>query len=470
MHITGHAIEVLTPVEIDLIHQGALRILHEMGMEIQNQRLLQVCAASGLSVDFDRQRVRFPAPQVERFLSEVDKFDWENVHPSVTASAGIYHGLYHDPNSGQLIPWSETNLAYYIALARALPHIGSASMLGCRLPVPPSLEPLYERFYCWKYGASEGSSIYLDEICPYLLDLYQVWAAYQQKPLAEVFRGTVYLVPALRLGRHEAYQVAYFWERGLRVGIGDMHAMGANAPVTVAGAVTLNLAERIALAMLNQVLYGDRTFHLDISVAPMDMRTLIYPFGRPEQAVVNVVTAQLARHYGVPFSGHAALTSAKLPSVEVGYQKALAALPTLLAGGSLWMDAGLLSTDEVYSPIQMVLDNEFLSALKHMVAEYEVTPETLGIDTILEAGPGGNYLDKDHTLSHFRGELWQPALWTRQMLRPWLDSGAHLDVDLARDYVLEVQSQPITPFIPDSLQTDLLKVIKQAETHFLSHS
>ena len=30
----------------------------------------------------------------------------------------------------------------------------------------------------------------------------------------------------MKLGRHEAYQVQYFRERGLRVGIGDMFAMG----------------------------------------------------------------------------------------------------------------------------------------------------------------------------------------------------------------------------------------------------
>jgi trimethylamine--corrinoid protein Co-methyltransferase len=242
-----------------------------------------------------------------------------------------------------------------------------------------------------------------------------------------------------------------------------MHAMGASAPVTIAGAVTLNLAERIALSMFNQVLFGDHTFQLGISTAPLDMRTMIYPFGRPEQAVVNVATAQVARYYGVPFFGHAALTSAKLPSVEVGYQKALTALPTLLSGGNLWMDAGLLAIDEVCSPMQMVMDNEFLSALKHMVANFDINADTIGIETILEAGPGGLYLDKDHTLQHHRKELWQPSLWTRQMLHPWMETGSFLDVDLARQQVLDIQSRSIIPFLPDFYLDQLGKIIKSAE-------
>ena len=165
MHIAGHPYEVLTTSEIELIHQSALRVLNEMGMEIQNKLLLQVLSDFGLIVDFGDERVRFPIKIVDQFLSEVVKYDWENHVPKVNATAGLYHGWFHDPETDDLLPWTEERLAYYFALARKLEHIGGASMLGSRLPGPPNLEPLYERYYCWKHGASEGGSIYLDEIC-----------------------------------------------------------------------------------------------------------------------------------------------------------------------------------------------------------------------------------------------------------------------------------------------------------------
>jgi trimethylamine--corrinoid protein Co-methyltransferase len=283
------------------------------------------------------------------------------------------------------------------------------------------------------------------------------------KPLADVFIGNVYLVPAMKLGRHEAYQVAYFWERGLRVGIGDMLAMGANTPVTATGAVVLNLAERLALGMLDFALWGRKKLVLKCSLFPFDMKTMIFPFGRPEGIAPMLMTAQLARFYGVSFFSHGGLTTAKLPSAEVGYQKALTALPILLAGGSFWLDAGLLSIDEVYSPIQMVLDNEFLGALKHLCKEFEISEETLAIDTILEVGPGGSYIDQSHTARHFRREQWQPQLWTRSMLGPWLEAGAKLDVDLARERVLDLNrgSLPASMLEPE-LERSLLQVIDRA--------
>lgn len=463
MHIAGHAYNPMSPAQTGLIHSGALRILREVGMEVQNRRLLEAMAGMGLQVDFQAQRVRFPSSLVERFISEAEKHDWARARPRVGGSAGVYHGLYHDPLSGELAPWTEEALAFYFALPRHLAHVEGTHMLGCRLPVPGPLEPLYERYYCWVYGGRESGTIHLDELCPYILELYEVLAEERGLPLREVFRSTVYLVPPLKLGRHEAYQVAYFWERGLPVHIGDMYALGASAPATLAGAVTLNLAEQLALRILDWALFGKKRLHLSASTSVMDMRTLIYPYGRPEMAIANVMTAQLARYYGASFSGHAGLTDAKLPSVEAGAQKALTAIPTLLAGGNLRLDAGLLSIDEVCSPVQMILDNEFLSALQRLAHEFQITEEAIGLDTIIEAGPGGHFIDKLHTARHFRDEHWEPGLWSRQMLRPWMEGGCRLDADEARELALEIWGRGVEPVgMAEGLEREVLRIIERA--------
>lgn len=282
-----------------------------------------------------------------------------------------------------------------------------------------------------------------------------------------MFCATVYVVPPLKLARHEAHQVTYFWERGLRVRIGSgMPTMGATAPVTLAGAVALNLAEQLALCILDGALWGEKRLHLGSSISVMDMRTTIRPFGRPEMALANLMTAQLARHYGASFSGHAGLSDAKLPSVEAGAQKLMTAVPTLLAGGSLWVDAGLLATDEVCSPVQMILDDEWMGALRRFTHGFEVSEESIGLETILEAGPGGHFLDKPHTVRHFREEHWNPSIWSRQMLRPWMERDRRLDADLARERALEIQSEMQQhvpePVLSASLEHEVLRVIEHA--------
>ena len=464
MHIAGHPYQVLTPKEVDLIDRSARQILDKVGMEIQNDGLLHRLADFGLKVDFQEQRARFPGSIVDRWLAECEHYDWENHIPHVTSQAGVYHGKFHDPLTGQLFPWDEEKLIYYFKLARRMPNIGSAQMLGCRLSCPPKLEALFERYYCWKYGANPGSSIYEDDICPYLLELYELRAAQTGLPLKDVFDGTVYLQPPLKLGQHEAYQIEWFLEKGLRVGIGDMYAMGASAPVTLAGAVTLNLAEQFALSIVNWALFEEKHFHIHASIAPMDMRTMVHAFGRPEMAVANVMTVQLARHYRAAFGGHAALTDAKFPSPESGAQKAMTGAVTLLAGGNLWVDAGLLSTDEIYSPIQLILDNELISALKQFVYEFEINEESIGLETIFETGPGHQFLDKDHTAHYFRTEHYQPKIWTRTMLAPWLEEGAKLDIDRARELALSIWKEGPDPVeLTEAHEKEILALIARAE-------
>jgi trimethylamine--corrinoid protein Co-methyltransferase len=439
VYTAGHSYQLLTKEQVDRIYFSALRILADMGMQIENQSLLQALAEAGLPVDLPSQRVRFPVAWVEDWIAGCEPYDWENQVPRLSASAGIYHSKLQDPFQRSLVAWDETRLARYIALARSLPQVGSAAMLGSRIACLPALEPLYERFYAWKWGAHEGGSISLDEICPYLYEFYQVASQFRRQPLQEVFHATVYLIPALKLGWHEAYQVDYFRQRGLRVGIGgSMLTLGANSPVTLAGAVSLNLAEQLALRIVDWALFGVRSLAVFCSIAPLDMRTTIRPFGRPEMAVANLMTAQVARHLRAAFSGHAGLADAKLPSVEAGYQKALSAIPTLLAGGNLWMDAGLLGIDEVCSPIQMILDNEFLSALKYFTRFQPVDDDTIALEMILVAGPGGSYVAEEHTASHFRQALWQPSLWSREMLAVWEMNGSRLDIDRAAEQACAV--------------------------------
>ena len=180
-------------------------------------------------------------------------------------------------------------------------------------------------------------------------------------------------------------------------------------------------------------------------------------------ALANLMTAQLARFYGASYSGHAGLSDAKLPSVEAGYQKALTAIPTLLACGSLWMDAGLLSIDEVCSPVQMILDNEFLSALSRFTLEFEVSEESIGLETILALGPGGSYLDREHTARYVRKEQWQPRIWSREMLAPWLNGPRQTDIERAREQAAQAYAsfRPVSQLSPEH-EREILALIQQA--------
>ncbi|MCX7599289.1 MAG: trimethylamine methyltransferase family protein, partial [Armatimonadetes bacterium] len=268
----------------------------------------------------------------------------------------------------------------------------------------------------------------------------------------------------LRLGAEEAEQFLYWWERGCWVGIGHMTTAGTTAPVTLAGLVTQTLAENLALALLQSAFYGDVWWSPGMLAGVADMRTLVRPYGAPENALANMMGASMARFYGLPFFGHSGCTDAKLPSAEAAAHKAMTILPTLLAGGDAFLDAGLLSSDEVVSPIQLILDAELGSALRHMLGDFEVSEESIGFEAIRDVAPEGLFISHEHTLRWFRRELWEPQIWSREMLPSWENSGRKTDVDRALDLYREISAtRPLPQCLTEDEERALLEVIRRAE-------
>jgi len=464
MRACGLPVEVLTGPEVEAIHRAALRIIAEVGLEVQSDRILQRLAEFGGQVDRERQRVTFSASFVEQFLGESEGFDWSQAEPQVQVGASIYTGLYHLPGTRSLAPWTEQRVGEWVKLAHYLEHVDSANILTCPIGVPRQVEPLHERLIAWKYGMEDGGSLWTLDLCPYILELCQAYAEGAGRPLQEVFRGTVYLISPLRLGREEASHFLYFHDRELRVRVGHQVSVAGSAPATLAGAFALELAQTLLLHILHRAYFGQRTLHLGTSLGPLDMRTLYHSYGAPEIALGNLMAAQMARHYGASFSSNSGLSDAKLPSVEAGVQKVLTSLPSLISGGSASIAAGVLGLDMVFSPIQMILDNELAGALKRLLQGVSVDEETLAVEVIKAVGPGGQFVGTDHTARHFRQEHWLPGIWSREPLSSWLTAGARLDEDRALDRYQEIMAMPdLEPRLSEEMERSLRRIVEGAE-------
>jgi trimethylamine--corrinoid protein Co-methyltransferase len=447
MRGAGHEYRVLSVREEETLHANVLRLIDQVGLQVESDPLLERMAAIGGRVDGSRQRVTFSPLATEEFIASSQWVDWDHRPPQVRGSADIYYGLYLDPQSDELLPMTVERARMYYRVAAGLSHIDSMGILGCPLQgIPPYAEPLYERYWAWQMGVRPHGSIHRLSLCSLILEMSQAHASFANRPLSEVLSATVYLVPALKLGYQEADQVLWFLERGLRAHVGgSMATGGATAPVTVAGMVAVSLAENILLGMLHRALYGDRTWNIWMSVTALDARTMMRPYGRPDSVLANLMAAQMARRYGAGLTGHCGLADAVRPSPEATAQKMQSALPTLLAGGNCSIPAGLLAIDQVYSPVQMVLDDQLISALAQFTHQYEVSDEAIATDLVAVMGPGGNYAGEMHTAQWFRRELWEPTVWTRHPLAAWRDLDGRTDLERARERALDILAQPAAP-------------------------
>ncbi|MBN1671064.1 MAG: trimethylamine methyltransferase family protein [Kiritimatiellae bacterium] len=458
--IPNLALRTLSEQEIADIHAAMLTVLSRTGMAVEHEGLRAILAEHGAELDAGSGRVRFPVALVERFLADAERVA-PPAGPRISANVPLYQGPYLEPGTNRLIPFTGELVARYFKLARLLGGL-HRSMLNFPPAAARPTEPLEMRVFAWKHGVHEAGSIQRTSLCPYLLELYEILAAARAKPVPELFRGTVYVVGPLKLGATEAEQILFFRQRGLRVRIGNMLTMGGTAPVTMAGAVALHLAERVAIGLIDRALFGSRTWSMGGPPVPLDMRTLMMPYGRPELLLGNLACMQLARHYGVGGGTHGGLSDAKRPSYEAGVQKLMTALPCALAGGAS-IQAGLLSIDEVFSPIQMILDAELTSALRRIVKGFDVNADTLATEVIEAVGPGGVFTAELHTAAHFREELWEPMTWSREMAQAWLAGEKKIDVDRALDIWHELMARPDPdPELDEATERRLRRVIERA--------
>jgi len=450
--------------QIETIHRNMLRIVSEVGMKIESDPMLEKLAEFGGAVDRAESIVRFSPEFVEAFIADSTRVDWDAIEPHLNASGGMYVGRYLDPETDRFEHWTEERIAKYVKLAHYLPEIDGAHMLGCPIQELPAVaHPLWQRYLAWKYGARSGGSIWDIRLCPYIEEMCSVMAEATGKKPVDYFAGSVYLNSPLRLAASEAEHFLYFGDRGMSVGIGHMMSAGGSAPTTLAGAITLFLAESMFINIIRRAYGGAKTLATPCTISVLDMKSLMYPYGRPERVIANVMMAQVARWYGASYSGHCGHSDAKRPSCEAGAQKVMTALPVLMVGGRASIASGLLSVDEVFSPIQMILDNEIVAALRRIIRGCKITDETIAVDLIKGVGPGGFFTDTDHTARTFRTEQWQPTLWAQEMYDAWANGEAKADAERAVDLYYDIMSRPDPPRpISDETEQALRGIVEDA--------
>jgi len=456
----------LSRPQVETVHRNALRVLEQVGVKVEHEVLRRRLDSVGGKVSDAAGVVRFPARAAERAIADAPKTPISDAPARVSARVGIYHSRYLDPVSDELATFNEPRLARYAGMARACECVDGVGMLGVpfAMPeVPPAHQPLAEKLYCWKHGIDPDGSVIFTPLCEPLLEIFACHASATGRKIEQVFQARGYLISPLRLARPECEQLLFFHERGLPMYIGHLPSQGGTAPVTLAGALVLALAERIFLFLLQRAFDERAPFSVDGTPATVDMRSGFSCYGRPEMQRFNVAFADLARFYGCSCAGHTGLTDAKRPSTEAGAQKGIGALITALACGHATVSAGLLGVDEICSPVQLVLDCDVVGGLRALLAAPAVDERLCAFEDILAAGCGGNFLGSDLTFERFREELWQPATWTAGSTSRWELSGRRVDVDCARDRVAAFE-KAFAPeaYISPAEEKELRQIIRGA--------
>ncbi len=189
---------------------------------------------------------------------------------------------------------------------------------------------------------------------------------------------------------------------------------GTTGPVTLAGTVAMSNAEALAGIALTQMINEGVPVIYGFQSTTADMKTAGWTVGSPEHALAVSYGAQLAKFYGLPCRGGGAANDAKCVCVQSGYESMMVMMASCMAKMNLiLMAAGTLDGHMAMSTEQFIVDMEILGMIERFTGGVRIDENTLALDVIHTAGPGGEFLTLPHTMAYCRKEPWLPEISLR---------------------------------------------------------
>jgi trimethylamine--corrinoid protein Co-methyltransferase len=238
-----------------------------------------------------------------------------------------------------------------------------------------------------------------------------------------------------------------------------MPLAGSMHPVTLSGALVQGNAETLSAVVLSQLVKPGAPIVMTPWPGMMDMAAVTNVFGCPEQVLINLAFAQVAKYYRLPSSICVGQTDAKIPDQQAGYEKMMGILLAAMAGADVvGVFGGLIDSGKVGNYEQAVIDDEIAGYVKRILKGIEVTEEKLGIDVINEVGHGGNFLEHAHTLKYYREEQYFPGLSNRDARQRWEAEGSQA----TRERAIEKAKRILKEHRPDPLPNKIISELEKA--------
>jgi trimethylamine--corrinoid protein Co-methyltransferase len=170
----------------------------------------------------------------------------------------------------------------------------------------------------------------------------------------------------------------------------------------------------------------------------------------------------LGHHYNLPIFGLGGCSESKLVDQQAAAEAALMLMAETLGGANLIHDLGYLESGLCGSLAQLVICNEIVGWIEHMMCSVDISDETLALDLIDEIGPDGQFLDTEHTMAHYR-ERWYPDVFERGNYDQWQAAGGTSLAERASERVEEILAEHQPEPLPDDVQRAIKKIVEREE-------
>jgi len=449
--LPGGSFKPLTQESIDRIHQTAMRVIEEVGFEVNSESALELFKRAGAWVEKEKHLVRLSQQRVMGLIdmapSEVRLCGQDKKHDILLGGQRVYTGtggtaLYvYYPDTGQKQLATLDDLKRIAKLVDGLDNIHLFM-----LPTYPSELPVEEvdinRFFAGLDNTTKHvmGGVYTLNGVKQVIRMAEVIAGsgerLRQRPLISMITCSI---SPLKMDKQYGDLVVTIAKSGIPLVCPAEPLCGATSPVTLAGNLVIQTADSLMGVMLTQIINPGTPVIFGSVATNTNLRNLKYLAGSVEMGLLNAAGAQMAQFYQLPFYATGGMTDSKVLDAQSGYESAVTSLLCALAGANFIHDAaGLMEFALTTCYEKYVIDNEILGMVMRAVEGITVNDDTLAFDLIKQVGPGGNFVTAKHTRRFMRGEHYQPSLSDRDSREEWEARGGKTTWERAAEGVREI--------------------------------
>jgi trimethylamine--corrinoid protein Co-methyltransferase len=201
--------------------------------------------------------------------------------------------------------------------------------------------------------------------------------------------------------------------------------MGAMAPITVAGAITLSHAEALAAITLTQLTRPGAPVCYGTFTSNVDMKSGAPAFGTPAHFQASLAAGQLARLTGLPWRS-AAGSASNLNDVQAANENQMGLWGCLMAGATIiihaagWLEGGLTVSYE-----KLITDVEVLNMIAELCAGAQAEEADIGYETALsQVAPGSHFFSAPQTMERYATAFYDPIVHSYANFGTWTERGS----------------------------------------------
>ncbi len=458
--LKGGQLRLFNDGQVNAIHEGVVKLLEEVGMQVKSKQAFEIFQRNGAICDPVTEIVKIPRAMLEKAIktapSKIILHGRDEKNDVLLEKNRVHYGtggtvmFVNDFETGQKRTAITHDLRDFARMVDVLENLAFYVIHTYPDDVPEE-DVDANRFYWAITNTTKPimGGMYTMKGLKEAIEIAEMVAGGADKLRERPFVSFITLmVSPLVMDWHYTDFLIEVAKKGLPIAVPSEPLAGATAPVTLAGTITINLAETLAGLTLAQLITPGCPAFIGTTSSIMDVSTGTYSGGAIESSLINAGIAQMAQYYDLPLYATGGQSDSKLNDSQAGYESACQAM-TLGLSGANWIhdSAGLLENCTTVSYEKTIIDNEIIGNVYRVLRGVDVTEETLAIDVIREVGPAGNFLINEHTVEHFRNEFFFPKVSDRYSRVTWEERGkldAHARAhQMAGDILANHRATPI---------------------------